>query len=380
MISRVQFENFKALQQVSIDLERLTVFVGANATGKTSVLEALDLLTRLASHQHQEDTKTNGRFGRVLVGRDAPGRLLTLGATAGLSVEIAGDVAVAFKADPRGPECTYLIAGGGKIATYPQPSSSSLREVFSALETSGLGRAMRLRLDPSRLGEPSYVDDLTPRVAADGFGLASVLAAASGGRSAALSRIEADLRRIVPRARKLLTSPARVERTEVDLITVNGKTLENQVNRTYVGQRFELELDGIGPVPADMLSEGTLLVLGLLTVLHTTPGLRLLLLAAEQRRTRCPHPQPAGRPRDLAKERCRRWPRRLPRSGARQARPAVQRPRAVRTRARRSAIHSSTSTPTESSAPPSTNTGACPPARAICAARPLLRALPASST
>ena len=41
MINSVELINFKNIRHQRIDLERLTVFVGANASGKTSVLEAI---------------------------------------------------------------------------------------------------------------------------------------------------------------------------------------------------------------------------------------------------------------------------------------------------------------------------------------------------
>ena len=41
MIHKVRIQNFKCLRDVSVDLERFTVFVGANGSGKTSVLEAI---------------------------------------------------------------------------------------------------------------------------------------------------------------------------------------------------------------------------------------------------------------------------------------------------------------------------------------------------
>ena len=46
MISRVSIRNFKCLRDVQIDLERFTVFVGPNASGKSSILQAVDLLCR----------------------------------------------------------------------------------------------------------------------------------------------------------------------------------------------------------------------------------------------------------------------------------------------------------------------------------------------
>jgi AAA15 family ATPase/GTPase len=39
MLYSIELRNFKSFRQADISLERLAVFVGANASGKTSVLE-----------------------------------------------------------------------------------------------------------------------------------------------------------------------------------------------------------------------------------------------------------------------------------------------------------------------------------------------------
>src|SRR5947209_19765932 len=44
MISKASIRNFKSLRDVQIELERFTVFVGPNASGKSSILQAMDLL------------------------------------------------------------------------------------------------------------------------------------------------------------------------------------------------------------------------------------------------------------------------------------------------------------------------------------------------
>ena len=49
MIQNASFRNFKSLRHVEVDFERLTVFVGPNASGKTSILEGLYYLAQLAS-------------------------------------------------------------------------------------------------------------------------------------------------------------------------------------------------------------------------------------------------------------------------------------------------------------------------------------------
>ena len=272
MISRVKFENFKALQAVAIDLDPITVLVGANATGKTSVLQGLDVFTRI-SIDRQLTWLVNGPFSDYM---------RTLGAAGDVAIGVTGDVAAELRVTPRSTDDSadldLTLTLGDEKVTRKGGTADEWIAIGKGLKSAGLGTAVRLRLDPQRLSAPSYVDDVQPRVASDGHGLASVLAAARGEQSDAIAQIEDGLRCIVPLARKLRILPARVKRNEREYITINGKPIENSVERTYIGQRFELEIEGVGAVPADMLSEGTLLVLGLLTVLYTTPGLQLLLL------------------------------------------------------------------------------------------------------
>ena len=127
----------------------------------------------------------------------------------------------------------------------------------ATLEAHGFGQAVRLRLDSSKVAGFA-LDAKQPRVEQDGAGTAAVIAWLAEQRAPALDAIEADLRRVVPRARRLLP-----ERAEQD-----GR----------LGRLFALEIEGGAVIPADLLSEGTLLTIGLLTVLHGTPAPRLVLL------------------------------------------------------------------------------------------------------
>ena len=54
MISKASIHNFKCLRDVQIDLERFTIFVGPNASGKSSILQALNLLCRSFAEQSDE--------------------------------------------------------------------------------------------------------------------------------------------------------------------------------------------------------------------------------------------------------------------------------------------------------------------------------------
>src|SRR4051794_38247852 len=50
MIHRAKFQNFKALRDVEVTFDsRLTVLVGPNGSGKTSILQGIHFLTQLAA-------------------------------------------------------------------------------------------------------------------------------------------------------------------------------------------------------------------------------------------------------------------------------------------------------------------------------------------
>ncbi|MBA3547755.1 MAG: AAA family ATPase [Nannocystis sp.] len=57
MITRLEVDGFKSLRDFAVDLEPFTVFIGPNSAGKSNVLEALALLSRLASQPIPEAFK-----------------------------------------------------------------------------------------------------------------------------------------------------------------------------------------------------------------------------------------------------------------------------------------------------------------------------------
>jgi predicted ATPase len=61
-------------------------------------------------------------------------------------------------------------------------------------------------------------------------------------------------------------------------IDIDGQPVWRPVNESQIGDRFEIEFDDKSVIPADLLSEGTVLALGLLTTLREPRRPRLLLL------------------------------------------------------------------------------------------------------
>jgi len=141
-----------------------------------------------------------------------------------------------------------------------------------------LGSTRKLRLDVEKLAAPSYSDDETPRLAIDGEGLASVLADLAGRAPTVFESIQDAATQVIPTLARIRTRRAKVYERVQQEIRIDNEPLAHTVDRPTWGQQLILDFKGAPDVPAPLASEGTLLVIGLLTALLTEPRPRLLLL------------------------------------------------------------------------------------------------------
>jgi hypothetical protein len=141
-----------------------------------------------------------------------------------------------------------------------------------------LGSARKLRLDVEMLAAPSYSKEERPCLATDGTGLASVLADLAGRSPHVLQAIHDAAREVLPALEGIRTRRVEMHEPEAQAILINGSPVSHTVSRSYWGHQLVLDFKGAPDIPAPLASEGTLLVLGLLTALLTDPQPRLLLL------------------------------------------------------------------------------------------------------
>ncbi|MEL0644390.1 AAA family ATPase [Olleya sp. Ti.3.14] len=66
MIKKIEIRNFRSILKSSVDLQKLTVIVGANATGKSNLIKAVDFISDLAEYGLQETVYKRGGFGEIL--------------------------------------------------------------------------------------------------------------------------------------------------------------------------------------------------------------------------------------------------------------------------------------------------------------------------
>ena len=274
MFKRASFKNFKGLRDVSLELGRMTVLIGPNASGKSSVLDGIHLASQLALPHRWRERDIRGPFADLLEGA---AHLRTRGESGSLSIAVdisAGSFAI---------EC--MANDGGEWharASFPRPNDSvgvpsreDVRPFFQALPAE-LGAVVRLRLQSHKLRSPSYSEDEVPRVEHDGAGLASAIAhiAAAIGREA-IEAIEADLRAVVPTVGKIRAPRAEVTRRETIVLADGSSTFSD---RKVWGNKVEVEVAGAGYLSADLLSDGTLIALALVTLLNGPQVPRVILL------------------------------------------------------------------------------------------------------
>ena len=292
MIAKLSFRNFKSLVDVDVELERFTVLVGPNGSGKSSVLQATDLLARFAVEQPGEGRHSSNRFGIILHGLTAAERLATHGGKGPLTVQMQSDdgerftLSVEFEKQlashqPAQTEFNLIHVDRKSLTrrvSVPNFSHPAPQSLFDPAAVSEFGSAVYLHLDATLMAKTSFRDEEAPTMSASGEGLASSLAVLAGSRPEVLDAIAQSLAKVVPGVRKIRTYRERAAILETQQVTINGSPYPNQVLVTRIGDRFSIEFEGGSNVPADLLSEGTVLALGLVTKLHEPNRPRLILL------------------------------------------------------------------------------------------------------
>jgi len=277
MIETVTFKNFKALRELSMPLTRFTLLVGPNGSGKTSVLQGLAYLYFL--------NYADAGFFR---GNRALSELLSRGATTGgLGIRCRGTWAQKPGAidlslseyDPERFTWKLKVTHGERSYVLDETNYQPAPVDVDGVPLEDLSPPIGLlRLEADGIAQPAYSGALRPRMEPDGSGTAAVLADMALSRPEDFRSVEEGLRAVIPSVEQIRLERALVRRSELQRITVDNRTTESTVEREYVGHKVVFDMQGAPNVSATAASEGTLVMLGILTAILGHRGHNLVLI------------------------------------------------------------------------------------------------------
>jgi predicted ATPase len=267
MLNSIEISNFKSFRYEHFNFERLTVFVGANASGKTSILQAIQWCQEAA----------NSDPVKVFEHERHLDWLYTRGGRGDLSIEL-NPRSFSFGINASPPRDFSKL--GSEL--YGQNewlfTKTPVNGEFRADAARSVRSMVLLHLNAGALAKESYSHDLPPKVRFDGSGLPSVLAYMKLTDDEALGQIEHLMSRFVPKFAKIRIQKKTIHEQQTELVRIDNDQVERRVVRTFPGEGLLFDFTNAKHIPASSVSEGTLLLLGLLTILHSPDRPKVILI------------------------------------------------------------------------------------------------------
>lgn len=223
MIESLSIRNFKALREVNVALKPLTVIVGPNASGKSSILQAIALYLRPSKIPKGE----------------------------------ARDLLRSWNSS-EGPTITAVVDGVHlPLDISKLPGMPPFTISVERLERLPWDPVL-LDLEPRKLAAPSIRKSVSLSLPSDGEGLSSLLGALMVEKQGRFDKIVERLRSVVPSVEDVRLRPVSLD--------------------AGVGYEIVFDMLGARDVPAEAASHGTLLTLGVLAALSVHEGPQVVLI------------------------------------------------------------------------------------------------------
>lgn len=291
MITKFRVQNFKALQDISLELTPIHVLIGPNDTGKTSILEAIAALCRSVDHQLPQAFLGSWE-GNVLVWRGSS--KLTTVLTASVT---NGNHKFTYELDcrflPNGRQATVWR----EVCTFPQGTGPvefglknhansgvyqlAFRGANGSVEHRNAAAAVHdalrgvqyYRWIPRLLKLPVAPDSkVRYRLEPSGFGLARCLDDILGYDRERFDALERRFIKIFPDVKSIMLKPEPAFRTPTD----NPDLIDMLQQADGKGIHFKFTGGG-SELPASQVSDGFMLVLAYLTVFYLPEPPRVFL-------------------------------------------------------------------------------------------------------
>jgi predicted ATPase len=277
MLKKLTLHNFKSYQytEFKFDDSRLQAVVGQNSSGKTSMLQALYLLSQMYSQPEYVFKSKNAPKFTITSGQD---NMLVSGS--GFSEDDSYNnwtfsyTFLRENDNQKGFTRSWDINGRKETEEVTYLPDKRRRKILPQ----DLNFIIYLKLVVANLSKASYSEEIVPNVQLDGSGLAPTLDYLRSESPGRFQSIQEMLKQIVPSVQKIGIRRAKVNIDRQRSISIDGKSISYEENQEVTGQEIVLDMNTGDRIPAHAISEGTMLTLGLLTVLMNPKQPNLVLL------------------------------------------------------------------------------------------------------
>ena len=283
MIERIRLVNFKNHADTRIELDRLTALIGPNSSGKTNVLQALEKASQSIS-----DLRADGQNSFVsdksigsLIRRSQQTLQICIGGRTRIRIGDGQLESLSFRVKVSSVEKKYelhLSLQWDGMSEQNRAGSDMTRRALSRRLRQESGQVTYLKAIGKKLSEPSYSEAKTPLVESDGYGLASAVAYLKTYKEESFASVLKSLQLVVPNVKNIRVRPAQIQRTRHRTIEVEGQKVAYDEAETLIGHELVFDMVGADEITASAMSEGTLLVLGILTALCSLKSPNLVLI------------------------------------------------------------------------------------------------------
>jgi predicted ATPase len=272
MLEKVAFKNFLALRDVEVDLEPFTVIVGPNACGKSTLLEGIHRICKVKNRSFLVLVSRKVKVHNQKSLNDDLDEILSSNATREInffakSTKPNGEVSATFAYFPKDAEGWKI-----KIQNYP---FQDLFEIYGDPDTKALPESIFIKPDGSRMNLASYSPAQNPYLESDGAGLATFCSYLQSEVPETFEIIQKSLKLIIPNIKRFKIKRERVDR--INWINTIPPSI-HQLEESVIGEKLVFDFESSLNIPADFVSEGTLISLALLAATAGATDNQIVLL------------------------------------------------------------------------------------------------------
>jgi predicted ATPase len=332
MIESLTLQNFKSHRctKFNFDSSRLHAIVGQNGSGKTSTLQALwslgDIFVKAGDIPFHSSWQSQIADRQIVDEAEARVRAAVRVRAVARAVATAGAAERAAARDAERAAAKDAERAKAKALINQRLFSTKLVEFFTTLqkqETTVTGiysntedstdslkkwhfgykgkdevtgflksgdqidkktwlemitSTIPLKLIASNLAQPSYSEQIAPVLKANGENLASALDYLRDEDPDRFDRLQAMLRQVVPIVKGISLRRAQLDIDHQRTIEIDGKSIAYTDSQPVMGKEVVFNMATGDRLPASVVSEGTVLTLGILSILMSPQQPKIILL------------------------------------------------------------------------------------------------------